>query len=198
MKEIATQNRWGSVVSTCCCQPSEVLNSIVGWGRERPWELRKTERYHHGQGTFQNQVCQLLPHSDIQGRSFNLRLKREVSIPSNWVPRWIWREHILCLVLSLLDLSNWEMYLFLFRAFFLALLKYTSCNWRLIWLPYLCLWTKYIPFIAVFQYKYKGFYILYNQSEILESAFVVQNKMTGQENWEFLANDKGQWVKLFI
>ena len=119
----------------------------------------------------------------------------KVSIPSNWVPRWIWREHILCLVLFLLDLSNWEMYLFLFRAFFVALLKYPSCNWRLIWLLYLCLWTKYIPFIAVFQYTYKGFYI---ESEIRESPFVVQNKMTGQENWEFFANDNGQWVKLFL
>ena len=51
---------------------------------------------------FQNQVLQLLPHSDIQGRSFILWLKREVSIPSNWVPRWIWREHILCLFCSCL------------------------------------------------------------------------------------------------
>ena len=194
MKEIATQNHWGSVASTSCCQPWEVLNSIIRWGRERPRELRETERYCHGQGTFQNQVRQLLPHSDIQGRSFILWLKREVSIPSNWVPRWIWREHILCLFLFLLDLSNWEMYLFLFRGFFLALLEYPSCNWRFIWLPYLCLWTKYIPFIAVFQYKHKGVYI---ESEILESPFVVQNKMTWQENWEFLANDNGQWVKLF-
>ena len=102
---------------------------------------------------------------------------------------------VLCLFLFLRDLSNWEMYLFLFRAFFSVLLKYASCNWRLIWLPYLCLWTKFIPFISVFQYKYKSFYI---ESEILESPFVVQNKMTGQENWEFFANDNGQWVKLFI
>ena len=29
-----------------------------------------------------------------------------------------WKEHISCLLLFLLDLSNWEMYLFLFRAFF--------------------------------------------------------------------------------
>lgn len=46
----------------------------------------------------------------------------------------------------------------------------------------------YHTFIAVFQYKYKSFGILYNKSKVLESFCVTQNKITYHVNSDFLTS----------
>ena len=54
----------------------------------------------------------------------------------------------------------------------------------------ICVYEQSISHLLLyFSKSLKVFGIFYNEMEILQSPFVLQNTMTCQENWEFLASD---------
>ncbi|MGU0068263.1 hypothetical protein, partial [Klebsiella pneumoniae] len=92
--------------------------------------------------------------------------------------------------LFLLDLSNWEMYLFLFRAFFFffGTLKILFLVIESLFDFHICVYEQSISHLLLYFSVSIKVLVFCIMNQVLESPFVVQNKITCQENWHLLAN----------